>query len=92
MSEQNKNENELINTRVLNDSSIKFQQCENIISPDKKFCIFYNHNNLIIIDLVLKKLISKISFNQNETISNIQLLKPDLLLYYKKTDYSEIVI
>ena len=92
MSEQNINENELINTRIINDSSINFQQCENIISPDKKFCVFYNHNNLIIVDLVLKKLISKISFNQNERISNVQLLKPDLLLYCKKTEYSEIVI
>ena len=60
MSEQNINENELINTRIINDSSINFQQCENIISPDKKFCVFYNHYNLIIVDLVLKKLISKI--------------------------------
>ncbi len=92
MSEQNINENELINTRIINDSSINFQQCENIISPDKKFCVFYNHYNLIIVDLVLKKLISKISFNQNERISNVQLLKPDLLLYCKKTEYSEIVI
>ena len=92
MSEQYINENELINTRIINDSSINFQQCENIISPDKKFCVFYNQNNLIIVDLVLKKLILKISFNKNERISNVQLLKPDLLLYCKNTEYSEIVI
>ena len=92
MSEQNFQGAELISTRIINDSLINFQYCKNIISPDKKFCIFYNQNNLIIIDLVLKKIISKISFNQNENISNVQILKPDILLYCKKTEYSEIVI
>ena len=52
MSEQNFQGAELISTRIINDSLINFQYCKNIISPDKKFCIFYNQNNLIIIDLV----------------------------------------